>query len=206
MYVEIPQSAREEIERVSRRYGFTKVNFYPYYEGSGDSRSRTQARTPNPETIIFYYNFLDSALRLYEIDAELLRKVTEVVCLHERKHYDFPDPPNADDQEVQKRAAEAYGNRKEFCILDILLFVFTYTEWMSEEELRKTVSKYLDENLGWLKPEEREEIVNIMSNKRFYRKKHLKRMLITKEYQPKSFLERIKDFYRSRIALLKPHA
>ena len=195
MDIDLPENVKEEIKKVSRQYGFRKVDFYPYYEGSGDSRSRSQARSRNPESIIFYYNFLDSALQLYQkVGVELLRKVTEVVCLHERKHYDFPDPPNANDQEVQKRAADAYGDRKEFCILDTLLFVFTYTEWMSEEELRKTVSKYLDENLRWLKPEEKEEIVNIMSNKKFYRKKHLKRMLTRKEYQTKSFIQRIKSF------------
>ena len=199
MFVEVPEEIKEEIKKVCREYGFEKVDFYPYYEGSGDSRSRTQARSRNRTSIIFYYNFLDPAVELYRIDSELLRGVTRVVCLHEVKHYDFPSPPDANDWEVQQRASQAYGNHKEFAILDTLLLFFSVARWLDKNELREKISKYLD-NFAWLTPAEREEIVNLMSDKKFYSKRRLKKLLSDKkDSRAERFLRRIRRAFSTML-------
>jgi hypothetical protein len=170
--VDLSQNVQQEIESIAREHGFENVAFYPEYE-SGRSRSLRQADTRDPKSIAFNYLFLRPASKLYRIHPELLRRVTKVVCLHERKHYEFPDPRNADDWKVQEKASQAYGEDIEFAILDALL-LFYEASHLDDKYLGDLVSDYLNE-FYWLSPVEMEAAVAILSNKNFYQKRSLRK-------------------------------
>ena len=177
--VNIPKILQQEIETIAREYGFNEVHVDPDWPGFGSGRVLRQAKTKNPESITFEYAFLRPAAELYKVHPELLRKVTRVVCLHERKHHDlqFFSNTNTEEWEIQSKASEAYGDHNEFAILDTLLLVYSFTKYSDKRELRKVVSHYLS-NFTWISLREREQIVEELSNKKFYREKNLKRILL----------------------------
>ncbi len=181
MRVYLKEKLKKLLKDVAKKYGFENVNFVEYYE-SGRSISRKQAQSKNPKEITYSFLSLFPLKEIYEISPEITEKVAEVVCLHERAHYKFPKPPEADEWEVQEKAAQMYGNYVEYAILDSLLLFFLCPSNVKNDKLKRDILKYIN-NYKKLTEEEKKKIVDgfieLKKVKKavFFRKRKIERTL-----------------------------
>lgn len=179
--VDLKEDLKNEIEIIAKQYGFKDIDFCTYYE-SGRSISNLQARTKNPQQITFSILSLYPISEVYKISPEIAKKMVEVICLHERVHYTFPNPFDANEWDVQERSSRMYKDYKEFVKLDSLLLFFPYRADIKDEEFKQEILEYVS-NFKRLTVEDKQEIVeglvDIKNAKKakFFRKRRIKNKL-----------------------------
>lgn len=167
---------RREIRDIARSYEFTKIRFDTQIPWEGFRR--TLACTSTPGDITYRYLFLFPATKFALIDYTLFQKSTRTLTLHERVHHlePFNSNPSVNDLLVQRKACEEYGNPIEVMFLDVLTKQFPRIPFLKEAEIREEVLGDLND-YSWINENERNSVLEELSQKRNYKPRRLKRIL-----------------------------
>jgi hypothetical protein len=183
--LEVESYITNEILAIARSKGFSDIRFDVQVPWEGFRRNL--ASTENPTQITYRYLFLAPAIEFYSISNVLFRKATTILTLHERMHHQppFNSDASVDDDLVQRKTCESYSNPLEFMFIDVLTHQFNRIPCLDNNEIATEVSTHIGKYF-WINQEEREKASEELSERRNYKPRNLRKVLMERNIIPES--------------------